>query len=587
MLVGSGAGASGRRRQVLLLLLVLAAVFLAYNATLGFQFVLDDEPQAVTNPLIREARFIPHYFTINAWYQMVPDELANYYRPLFLLWLFLNYQLFGGNAAGWHLTTVLVHLTATTMVYALAMKILRRRGAALAAAVVFGFHPVHIQAVAWVAGVTESLVATAILGTLVCYINARERKSGPWLAGALALYAVALLCKETGLAALLLVAAYEWIGPPEEPEAAARPWARRLGSALWACVPFFLLTALYMVARVRVLHGFSHPVVNLPLSVMALTMPSVLWFYLKVLLWPVGLSMYYDLGYVTGFSVTRFLLPLLAVAAAGVGLWLWWRKSGSRAVAFSAVMLAVALLPVLNLRIFPPDEFVGDRFAYLASAALALLAAAAIEAIPAGRATLFGAPAARTAAVMILAAVMMAAIASQDIYWADNLLLYYRGVSVAPGNNLARMNLANEVLARGLSDQAILLYQQALRRNPRDWQCAYNLGYAYYRLGKYAEAEQQMQRAAALNPGDADVAYYLGLSRMKQGKWNEATEPLRAAIQRDPRARGYRYSLGLVLEHQGKLPEALAMFKEELAKRPGAEPPRAHIVALEQRMEKN
>lgn len=582
-----GAGENSRRQQALLLLLILAAVFLAYNATLGFQFVLDDAPQTVANPLIREARFIPHYFTINAWHQMVPDPLANYYRPLFLLWLFLNYHLFGANAAGWHLTTVLTHLAATALVYALAKKILRQDGAALAAAVIFGFHPVHIQAVAWVAGVTESLVAVAILGTLLCYINARRRHSRPWLAASVILYAVALLLKETGAAVLLLVAAYEWIRPGEDSPAGRPPWQLRLRSALPAALLFLAVSAVYLAARVRVLHGFSHPVVNLPLPMLLLTLPSVLCFYLKVLLWPVRLSMYYDLGYVSGFSPTHFLLPLVAVTAAVYGLWLWWRKTGSRAVAFCAVMLAIALLPVLNLRIFPLDEFVGDRFAYLASAAFALLVAAAIQAIPAGSMRIFGAPAARLLVVIALAGLMMQAISAQQIYWADNLLLYYRGVTVAPGNNLARMNLANEALSRGLGDQAILLYRQVLRRNPRDWQCAYNLGYAYYRLGRYAEAERQMEQVAALNPSDADTAYYLGLSRLKQQKWEQAAEPLRAAIQLDPRVRGYRYALGLALEQQGKLPEALAMFQAELAKQPGAEPPQAHIAELEQRLRSN
>jgi tetratricopeptide (TPR) repeat protein len=219
--------------------------------------------------------------------------------------------------------------------------------------------------------------------------------------------------------------------------------------------------------------------------------------------------------------------------------------------------------------------------------AVALLAAEAIRAIPAGRMTLFGAPAVRTVAVLLLAALMTGGIVTQQIYWADNLLLYYRGVTVAPGNNLGRGNLANEALARGLAPQAIRLYQQVLRRNPGDWQCSYNLGYAYYRLGRYAEAEQQMERTARLNPSDADTAYYLGLSRLRQQKWQAAAGPLSAAIELDPRARGYRYALGLVLEHQGRWPEALALFQAELAKRPGAEPPQAHIAELEQRLRSN
>ena len=577
----SASGENDRARHILLLLLVLAVVLLAYSGTLNYQFVLDDEPQIVANPLIQQARFVPYYFTINAWHQMVPDALANYYRPFFLLWLFLNYQVFGLNAAGWHLTTILVHLGVTALVYVLALKLQRRRDTALAAAVIFGFHPIHIQAVAWVAGVTESLVAAAILGSLISYINARERQSRLWMAASVLLCAASLLLKETGLATPLLIALYELLWAPANQSASP---GRRVPNLLRALAPFLLVTAIYLVARVLVLHGFSHPAVNLPLTVLLLTMPSVLWFYLRMLLFPVGLSMYYDMPYVVTLSPTRFFLPLLVVAAIAWGLWTWVRKTGSRSVAFSAIMLATALLPVLNLRIFPPEEFVGDRFAYLASVGFALLAAEVIQAIPAGSATLFGAPALRTVAVVSVAAAMMAGIITQDIYWANNLLLYYRGVSVAPANNLPRMNLANEALARGMSDLAIRLYQQILRGDPNDWRTAYNLGYAYYRLGRYADAENLMVRAAALNPADPDVFYYIGVTRLRQQKWDEAEAPLRTAIQHDPRARGYRYSLGLVLEHQGRLAEALELFKAELAKQPGADPPRQRIAAVEQAM---
>jgi len=113
----------------LTLLFVLAATFFLYSVAVRFPFVYDDVFQIVQNQHLESWKFLPTYFTEHVW-SHVPGVPANFYRPLFLIWLRLNYLIFGHEASGWHLTTILAHLLATALAYLLAFRILKNRPAA-------------------------------------------------------------------------------------------------------------------------------------------------------------------------------------------------------------------------------------------------------------------------------------------------------------------------------------------------------------------------------------------------------------------------------------------------------------------------
>jgi len=262
-------------RPVFLLGLALLATFAVYSRTLNFEFVFDDEALIDNNPLIRESRFVPSYFERHLVSHVTPHQPGNYYRPVLLLWLFVNYQLFGLNPMGWHLSTLLAHLGAIVLVYFAARRLAgaaqpgstftgRAETLALFAALIFGLHPVHVENVAWIMGVTEPLVAIPTLASFLCYVRARQSlcdasnsNSHPklWFAAALSLYAVALLSKETALVLPGILLAYEWFYHSGAQEPA---FAGRARAILYPLLPFLLLAAAYLALRMKVLGGLSH-----------------------------------------------------------------------------------------------------------------------------------------------------------------------------------------------------------------------------------------------------------------------------------------------------------------------------------------
>src|SRR5574340_2500 len=191
--------------------------FLLYIGALRFGFVYADRIQILDNPMLRSWSFLPRYFTSHVW-AFDPSLPANYWRPLFLLWLLINRTLFGYAPLGWHFTALALHLGVTGLVYALAHKLTADRLSATLAALLFGVHPVLIETVAWVSGATDSLLALFLLPAFLLYLAARPlgARRTQRRAASLAFFALSLLVKETAAVLPLLIFAYAWIHPHED-----------------------------------------------------------------------------------------------------------------------------------------------------------------------------------------------------------------------------------------------------------------------------------------------------------------------------------------------------------------------------------
>lgn len=560
-----------------LLGLILLATFAAFAQTLRFQFVYDDEEQIVNNALLRSWRFTPQFFTHPVWYYLHPGQPGNYYRPVFLLWLRLNYALFGLTPLGWHLAAVLIHVVVTGMVYWLAFRLLADRVTAGLAALLFGLHPVHIEAVAWISGTTEPLLAVLFIPAFVFHLNQRERPENSvwWRAASLAAYACALLAKETAAVLPLLILAYEYLKPSS---ASQRVWfAGRWRKVLHEMMPYLGITLLYFVVRLAVFHRLGYVMGVLSTKTMLLTWPSLVLFYLRLLVFPLGLSAFYDIAYVMSPNLSTFVLPAIGLGSIGAILWIWWRRSNSQVVALSSLWLIVPLLPVLNLKIFMKGECAHDRYLYLPSVGFCILMALAVRQIRLESLTVLHQPAIHVSSAFVLAGLLAAGTVTQSVYWENNLFLYRRGVAIAPENLIAQNNLAREMYNLGLEDDATQRLRAILARDPDFWAAYANLGYINYRLGKFADANQYLTRAIEIYPRDSRLFYLAGLTRFKMNQIPESERALRQAIQMQPQHLGYHLALGRVLKAQSRFAEALEEFRGELVNDPKNETARREV----------
>lgn len=564
---------------------VLVLAFTAYGRTLSFEFVSDDIPVIIQNRRIHSWHYLPQYFSENLWAgAQDPGSVGNYYRPLFLIWLRLNDAVFGAHPFGWHLTTVLMHLLATFLVYLLVLYLAEDFWTAIFAALVFGVHPAHIESVAWVNGVSESLLAVLLLGSFLLFLRERRDpgRGRLWFALSLTLFGMALLAKETAMIFPALVAFYEWTRLSVSGDiSGGGQWLRRGLKALRSTAAYFLLLVPYLAVRFLVLKAFSHPS-SLPVVSEILTWPSLVWFYIHHLVAPVGIASTYDLAYVHSPTVLNFWLPLLGSVLVIGALAAWARKSALRI--FACVWMALFLLPVFDLRALANLDYAHDRFLYLPSIGFAILVALGLRQV----ANVGGSGTARSwrqlTAVGILGIGLAGYTAYQSFYFANNWVFYRYNYLFAPHNPYAAVSYGAILLQHGRHDESIKVLEEVTRENPNSWMGFYNLGLDYLLLGRRDKAEQNFQKAAKIQPDTPEKNIYLGWAYLDLGKTNTAVRSFKTAIRMWPSGEGYHYALGVALETQGDLREALSEFRTELANDPGRPELRARIALIEKRL---
>ncbi len=552
------------RTRTQALALILTLVFLAYLGTLWFQFVHDDRFQILGNTWLRSWKYLPRYFTADVWAFEYPAFRGTFYRPVFLLWFRLQYLVFGLNPWGWHLCTVLCHVGVTLLVYYTAARLLGDRLAALFATLIFGLHPTHAEAVAWVSGVPEPLSAIFLFASYLFYLRKRAEPAHArtFLVASLGLYALASLSKETAVILPLIIFACEFLWTDRTAPSCWRTWVERSRKAFSVVAPYLGWFGIYMVVRFLSLHGFQNTKEAHSFSSMILTWPSVLWFYIQHLIWPTHLSPFYSLEFYSHLDIRNVLLPAIPVLIAGAGLWFWGKRSPQAAVA--TIWMIVPILPVLNLRAFVEGHLVHDRYLYLPSFGFALLAALGMRLLKLGPARLLGQPAVQLGFAGIIALAMGLEVVQATACYANETTFFTYVTAVSTKGHTTERDLPALLGQQGHLDEAIRIYKEMWPTQPDSWDVNYNLGYAYYLTSKLPEADRYLSRATQINASRPDAFFYLGLTKLKMGDVDAAAANVQRAVIIQPDAVHYHFALGVILKLQGNLPGALSEFHQEI-----------------------
>ncbi len=220
-------------KRVFLVVAVCAAV--VYLGALWNRFAFDDLPIVLWNSLFRQPGAWRRAFASSYW---PPEMGGGMYRPLTVASYAVDWLV--ARAAWFHAVNLLWHAGTSVAVAALARRWAGDNGA-LAAGLVFAVHPVHVEAVANIAGRAELMAA--LFAVLAVYAAlARDRIGWSALAGALA-----LLCKENGAVVPALIA-WGWI------VGLARPSRQRV--TLYA-VSWIGVGVLYAIVRESVLRPYA------------------------------------------------------------------------------------------------------------------------------------------------------------------------------------------------------------------------------------------------------------------------------------------------------------------------------------------
>ncbi|MCX6646561.1 MAG: hypothetical protein NTY09_09410 [bacterium] len=132
-------------------------------------------------------------------------SIPEFFRPLGIISLRLDFIIWGDDPIGFHLTNLLLHsLNALLLFFLLRRFGLKQTGSAVAA-MLFALYPLNSEPVAWVSGRFDLLAATFTLLTLHMWSISRLRNDLRWMIPALIFFFMGILSKENAAAGILLL----------------------------------------------------------------------------------------------------------------------------------------------------------------------------------------------------------------------------------------------------------------------------------------------------------------------------------------------------------------------------------------------
>jgi tetratricopeptide (TPR) repeat protein len=547
--------------------LAFLAAFLLYLPALKSGFIWDDNV-FITNPLAVGSNPYAPYFGKGV-----------YFRPFLQIINTLDFSLWHLDPLGWHLTNIFLHAVNGLLVYLLAFKLLEDRlgeaavRTALAAALLFALHPIHIESVAWISGRTDILATMFFIPAFLSFIMYEERGDALSLVLLGLFFMFSLFCKENAVALIPVVLAYGIIKKMPKTRISL---AVLIVSALTA-VNFLVLRVGSGFNRVTAAPGKSGSFFSsvggsnagtIIGAVKKLALGSG--YYVDKLILPFNLNLLPDIPS-NPLYVVFFILP------AAVGLVFVLRRRGVEL--FLLLWAVAALLPSLAILFSNAASPIGERYLYLPSVGFVILAAMGLGSVGSRRVFI-----ALAAALMI---VYTAAAAVRLNDWRGNDVLWEATVHQNPDNIGARVNLASARMRLGLYDDARVHLLKALEKKGLDF---FDLSNIFYLLGSidlekknYDSAERYLENAIKADRGNMAAYYELGLTNLrrcelpgvsevlKRGYLDRAVFYFEKAVKMSPRFIHARYDLALCYFYRQEPDKAVEYFNSVVALDPQGE----------------
>lgn len=469
--------------------------FVLYANSLANEFAFDDAAVLTENKFVQQGLSgIPTILRTGSWDGI--DESANIhiYRPVQLVVLALQYEIFGLNPFGYHLVHVLSYVALCLLVYHLLASIfINVTGGGLLAflsTILFTAHPVHTEVVANIKGNGDLIAMLLGIVTLIILWRSVQRNK-PWyllLVGAF--FLLALLTKETivslvGIAFLML---YFFS-------------SASLKKIALVLIPMLVSTGIYLITRSFVFGEGAQelvstmPIDNVILMADGLSQEVGLRLYalgknLQLLAYPYPLVyMYvYDSIPMVGFWDVRALLPLAIYTTLGICFIINFRKNNIWGFAIGFYFVALALFS--NIIVSIPN-IVSERWLLLPSLGFC---------IALGNFLIHLSKTQKGISLFLLSVILFGYSGytiQRNTAWKNNLTLSETDIRHAPESVIINGILANMLLGeadkKGGYDTELLRrsayhYEKATRMNPSDAKRANFQGIVHERLGEHAKA---------------------------------------------------------------------------------------------------
>jgi Tfp pilus assembly protein PilF len=472
------------------------------------------------------------------------------------------WKIFGPIPFGFHLFSLLMQFAVVVMLFYAGKRLFDDIRVAWAAALIFAVHPVHTEAVAWIASVPD-LQATFLLLVAIWLLSGETGRSWSANLGVAACSCIALLCKEPALMFAPLAVIFEHMCAKDREQTT-------LFQKFLRYAPLCALGIGYLLLRVA-LFGKLAPVLQRPQLTWPQTIDSAFALvsqYTRLLFWPSRLSAFHVFRPSTSLLDAKVLAGAAICSACLGAIFILHKRQPM--VAFAILWLGVTLGPVLNARWMVANTMT-ERYLYLPSVGFCWLAAWCLlqgwDALSSGS----GSRALRLISACILGGLLLAGMVAtikRNRVWQSDLTLYTRTLETDPDAYVIRTNLGSMYFGGGDTRRAETEFVAALAGKPDSVNALNALGVVYREQGRYAESSEILRRAIATKPLWADPYFNLGRLLEKQDRQAEALSNFERAVNLAPFNSIAHYWYGNALLKASRYSEAEVELRKSVALAP-------------------
>ncbi len=491
---------------------IITGVIFAYYPAFKADFTNWDDPAYVlNNDVIKEinSKNTGEIFT---------TFRNGHYHPLTWLSLAIDYKISDGGPSSFHRTNIILHILNVFLLFFFLLYLVKDEWLAFFAAMLFGIHPMSVEAVAWVTERKTVLYAFFMLLSLLSYLRYTDTKK--WTMYVLSLLFFILSCLSKSMAVVLPVLLILTDYFRNKNVFSFRTWINK--------IPFFAVSVVFGVVSI-----FAQKDVIQPEHIQEFSHNagwgawSFLLYIVKIII-PSNLSALYEYPPDGGIESLKTILGMLIIAAFIFALIYFYRK-GNRTVVFGLLFLLVNLFFILKFFDIPAGAYyMADRYAYFPIAGLWLAVFSLSGDILKKRQGLV------KIIFVVIAVIFLFASHTRAKTWKNSVTLWTDVIEKHDDAVIAYINRGNAYRDVKKYVLAIKDYDNAEKTNPRYSAIFTNRGYACYMNGQYKEAVRDFSKSLSMDHNQNEILYNRGLAFYSLREYDKALEDYSNVLQTDP-----------------------------------------------------
>lgn len=525
-------------------IILVSGIYLVYKNVSGYEMINWDEKR-----YLQETPFILSFSAENIKAMFTEKVLASY-NPLVLLSFAFDHKLAGNDWGWYHGVNVFFHILNACLLYFFLRRLPLKRGVAELTSAFFAFHPMSVEAVAWIAGRKDVLYVFFYLLALLSYLSYRKEKRWGYFLLSVFFALCSSLSKVQAVTLPFALVLTDYLSDKKfQPK------------ALTNKIPFVLIAlatgiiAISGSSFVADKYSFQPTFVDkIVYSVMAIGMYVMKWFV------PTGLSVIHDFperyssAYWSMFSVGAVISLFLIVSIV---------RTFNKNILISAGLLffVVHIFPVLHIVAYN-SAVIYERFTYLAGTGLILAVSGLDERWPQWNDL-------RDKVMTPLLGVFVLLTVLRIPVWKNPEMLWTDAIEKNPLAEQAFNNRGQYYDSKGEYEKMLADVNASIALNPlkpdawnnrtvyyfrrKEWAKALeandkvlsidsnhtegllNRGGIYLNQQQYDSAMYFYARLSKAAPQYAPAFYYLGACYLKRGEYRKAADHFLLAISKTPK----------------------------------------------------